>query len=122
MTLTADVKQYCDALTGTEKQTFDSLIAIAYRVNPAFQNSIRWKAPTFTLGDNWHHWIFSITKTKGGIALTFHKGALLRDEQGLLEGSGKYMRKIVYKDASDLGEAAIADLMREAIKHQSDML
>jgi len=32
------------------------------------------------------------------------------------------MRKIVYKDASDIGETAIADLMREAIKHQTDML
>lgn len=108
--------------TAHSQQTFDSLIAIAYRVNPAFQNSVRWKAPTFTLDDNWHHWIFSITRTKGGIALTFHKGALPRDKQGLLEGSGKYMRKIVYKDASDIDGAAIADLMREAIKHQTDML
>ena len=122
MTPTADVKQYRDALTATDKQTFDSLIAIAYRVNPAFQNSVRWKAPTFTLGDNWHHWLFSITKTKGGIVLTFHKGALLRDEQGILEGSGKYMRKIVYKDVSGIDETAIAGLLREAIKHQIDML
>ena len=108
MALTADVKQYRNAFTATVQQTFDWLVAIAYPVNPAFQDSVRWKALTFTLDNNWHHWILSITKAKGGIALTFHKGALLRDEQGVLEGSGKYMRKIVYKDVSDIDEAAIA--------------
>jgi len=55
------------------------------------------------------------------VSLVFHKGALLDDPAGLLEGEGRYLRQVPHdKAAKDPG--AVTGLVRQAIARQTDML
>ncbi|GIL12646.1 MAG: hypothetical protein BroJett038_13660 [Chloroflexota bacterium] len=120
-TLAPEVETLRAQMTDEERQIFDRLVAIAHEVDPAIQNSFRWKQPTFTLHDNWHHWLFSINRTKKGVTLNFHKGWLLDDPENVLRGDGAHMRQIVFKTQADIEQNMVAGLMREAIKHQTDI-
>jgi hypothetical protein len=50
------------------------------------------------------------------VNLGFYHGASLRDPTGLLEGTGKSLRHVKIRGASDVTNAAVAVLIREAIK------
>jgi len=59
--------------------------------------------------------IFSIALYPRWVTLFFLQGARLRDPHGLLKGSGKVVRHIVLKDACTLDEAAVRELMAQAL-------
>jgi hypothetical protein len=121
MSLVPDVQRVRDNLSKQEQKIFDAVVSMAERVNPSFQNRIQWQKPTFTLNDNWHHWIFSLSKTKMGMTLAFHKGWLLDDPQKILGGDGKHLRMLRFTDASQIQQGALKTLIREAVKHQLDL-
>lgn len=121
MSLAPDVQRARDGLSGKEQAVFDTVVSIAYEVNPSFQNRMQWKVPTFTLKDNWHHWVFSLSKTKMGITLTFHKGWLLDDPRRVLGGDGKHLRMLRFADVVEIKKGILESLIRSAIRHQTDM-
>jgi hypothetical protein len=83
--------------------------------------AIKWHRLTFTVDDNWHHWLCAIAVTKRGVNLMFHKGALLADPHARLRGEGRYLRQLTYADAvTHPGD--VAELVREAIAHQTELL
>ena len=88
MPLTPEVQRVYGNLSAQEQEIFDGVVSLAEKVDPSFQNRMQWQKPTFTLNSNWHHWIFSLSKTKMGMTLTFHKGWLLDDPQKILSGDG----------------------------------
>ncbi len=51
-----------------------------------------------------------------GVNLYFHQGTRLPDPEGLLEGTGKGMRHVKIRKASDIRPAAIEELVRAAYK------
>ena len=121
MTIIAEVEQIVDGLSDQEKAIFDTVVNIACKVDPSFQNRIQWKVPTFTLNDNWHHWIFSLAKTKKGMTVTFHKGWLLDDPEEALLGEGPHLRMLRFLTPGEIKKKILADLIRSAIQHQLDM-
>ncbi len=121
MPLAPDVQRIRDALSRQEQEIFDAVVSIAGKVNPSFQNRMQWQKPTFTLNDNWHHWIFSLSKTKMGMTLTFHKGWLLEDPQKVLTGDGKHLRMLRFTEVAQIRKNAVKELIREAIRHQLDL-
>lgn len=121
MMLVSDVQSVRERLSGQDQDIFDHVARLAYEVDPSFQNRMQWQKPTFTLNNNWHHWIFSLSKTKMGMTLAFHKGWLLDDPQRLLSGDGKHLRMLRFKDTGEVREDAVKELIREAIKHQLDL-
>ena len=56
-----------------------------------------------------------------GVSLVFHKGSLLDDPAGLLEGEGRYLRQVTYERAAKDPEA-VTELVRQAVARQTDML
>ena len=83
--------------------------------------AIKWHRLTFTVGDDWHHWLCAIAVTRQAVNLTFHKGSLLADPAGLLRGDGRYLRSVPHAQATEHPDAVTA-LVREAIARQTDML
>jgi len=49
------------------------------------------------------------------INLGFYHGASLADPTGLLEGTGKELRHVKIRDVANVGNAAVANLLRQAI-------
>jgi len=83
--------------------------------------AVKWGRLTFTVNGNWHHWLCAIAVTRRAVRLVFHKGSLLDDPAGLLQGQGRYVREILHDRAAADPEAVTA-LVRQAIAHQTDML
>jgi hypothetical protein len=96
---------------------------LASRVHAAgdgVAEAIKWRRLTFTFDGNWHHWPCAIAVTKRGVNLVFHKGSLLDDPAGLLQGEDRYVRQIPH-DRAAADPAAVTALVRQAIVHQTDM-
>jgi len=53
--------------------------------------------------------------------LLLHKGALLADPSGLLEGDGRYLRAITFSSPADVDADVIAPILREAATRQTEM-
>jgi hypothetical protein len=85
------------------------------------EQAIKWKRLTFTVDQDWHHWLCGMSVTREGVQIVFHKGSLLDDPARLLRGSGRYVRALHYQDAVRHLEAAKA-LIDEAVAHHRDML
>jgi hypothetical protein len=97
---------------------------LAGRVHAAVDGvdeAIKWGRLTFTVDGNWHHWLCAIAVTARGVSLVLHKGALLDDPAGMLEGEGRYLRQTPYDRVAADPEAAAA-LVRQAVVRQTDML
>jgi hypothetical protein len=121
MVLDPDVQRLRDGLSGKDQEVFDTVVSLAYDVNPSFQNRLQWKVPTFTLNNDWHHWIFSLAKTKMNLTMTFHKGWLLDDPSEELSGDGKHLRMLRFAGVDQIKGDVLQSLMRSAIRHQKDM-
>jgi hypothetical protein len=92
-----------------------------HAADPGLSEAIKWGRLTFTVADNWHHWVCAVAVTKRGVSLMLHKGALLDDPLGLLQGEGRYLRQLPFAVAADHAEA-VTDVVRSAITRQTDML
>lgn len=98
----------------------DELAAMVFVVDARVGEAVKWKRLTFTVGDNWHHWVCGIAVTRQGARLVFHKGSLLDDPKHLLSGSGPYAREVSYEVARK-DPPAVAALIGSAIAHQTDV-
>lgn len=121
MEINAEVLKYRSTMSSIYQEIFDRLATIAYQVAPDMDHAIKWRVPTFTVKGNWHHWLFSISQTKKGVTLNFHKGWLLADPEQVLQGDGKHLRQLVFTLPEQVHEEVVASLMREAIRHQIEM-
>jgi hypothetical protein len=121
MEIAPAVLSYRAALNQGYQAIFDRLTSIAQSVHPAMQNAIKWHVPTFTIAKNWHHWLFSITQTRKGISLTFHKGWLLVDPTHSLLGDGKHLRHLLFTDVEQINDHILAALIAEAVLHQLEL-
>jgi hypothetical protein len=97
---------------------------LADRVHAAGEGiaeAIKWRRLTFAVDDDWHHWLCAIAVTARGVDLVFHKGSLLDDPSGLLEGDDRYVRRLPH-DRAAADPTAVTALVRQAITHRTDML
>jgi hypothetical protein len=84
-------------------------------------DALKWRRWTFTVDDDWHHWLCAVAVSRRGVDLVFHKGALLDDPAGILIGEGQYIRSVSY-DVAATDEPALRALLREALDRRTDML
>jgi hypothetical protein len=99
----------------------DALAELVHAASTDIEEAVRWRRLTFTAGDDWHHWLCAVAVTARGVNLMFHKGALLDDPARLLRGEGRYLRQVPYDRAVEHPEE-IAELVRQAVARQTDML
>ena len=90
---------------------------IILATNSKVEEVIKWSTPTFMYKGN----IASFTITaKKFVSLMFHKGALINDKLGLLEGDGKEARVARFQDLKDIQtkKKALESVIKEWIKMQ----
>jgi hypothetical protein len=121
MLLDPEIQSVYDAFPQPARAIFDRIVAIAILADPALQNRLQWQKPTFTLNNNWHHWLFSVANTKKGVTVTFHKGWLLEDPYHALQGDGLHVRMLRFNESAEVNADILTGLIRSAIAHQLDM-
>lgn len=67
------------------------------------------------------HYVY-IAPFKNHVNFGFYRGALLDDGTGLFEGAGKEMRHMKLRHVDELGNAAIIDLIKQAIAERKQAL
>ena len=71
-----------------------------------------WKTPAFDL--NGPLCVFVVQKEH--VTLAFLRGAVLSDQEGLLEGKGKGVRNVKLRAPEDVKQQALKKLIEEAVK------
>lgn len=81
------------------------------------EETIKWSSPTFMYKGNIASFFMYARKF---VSLMFHKGALINDPNGLLEGDGKEARVARFDDMKDIAEKkqALQAVIKEWIKMQ----
>lgn len=72
---------------------------IILNMHPEIEETIKWSSPTFMYKGNMASYFMNAKKH---VSLMFHKGALINDNTGLLEGDGKEGRTAKFTDLADI--------------------
>ena len=100
-------------------ETLAKVRAIIHHADPDVTEEWKWAKATNPGTPVWSHDgdICTGEAYKNVVKLTFFKGASLNDPAGLFNSSleGKVRRAIDIKEADELNEAALANLIREAV-------
>lgn len=115
------VQAWLDRWSPAQREQVEGLASLVTGAAPDAVADVKWGRLTFTVGDVWHHWLCAVAVSKRAVSLVFHKGVLLDDPSGLLQGTGRYVRQVPHAAATADAEATAA-LVREAVVHQTDML
>ena len=97
------------------------LIDLVLDVLPDAQHERKWGQLSFTRGGDWHHWICAISSTRRAVRLVIHKGALLADPRGVMQGDGRYLRAIRFRSVEEVDASIVAPILREAAARQTEM-
>lgn len=103
------------------RTTVERLIDLILDVLPDAQHERKWGRLTFTREGDWHNWICAISSTRNAIKLVIHKGALLADPRGVMEGEGRYSRAILVRSPEQIDADVLAPILREAAARQREM-
>lgn len=118
---TPAVRTWLDKWSIEQREQVERLLSRVGDVAPEATADVKWGRPTVSLGGDWHHWMCAVAVSKREVALVFHKGALLDDPAGLLQGTGRYIRRVPYETVVAHADAVDA-LVHEAVAHRTDML
>lgn len=115
------VAEYIQSSPEAFQELIHALREVVYKAEPQMDEAIKWRRVTFTLNGNWHHWICGIERTQKYVSFIFHKGALLDDPSGILQGVGQWLRMLRVTSPTDIPTAPLIDLIRQAALKQTDM-
>jgi hypothetical protein len=118
---TVAVEQWLANLDPPTRAEVEEVGQVVTETDLRMERAVKWGRLTYSLEGNWHHWLCAVAVAKKATRLVFHKGVLLEDRSGLLDGSGRYVREMPLAAAlQHRGE--VTDLVRSAIRHETDML
>jgi hypothetical protein len=104
------------------RSTSKRVIGVILDELPDAQHERKWGRLTFTRGDDWHHWICAIAPSEKTLKLVIHKGVLLDDQWGAMEGTGRYTRSISFRAPEEVDPGVLGPLLRQAADRQTEML
>jgi len=83
------------------------------------EETIKWSSPTFMYKGNVASFFLNAKKF---VSLMFHKGAMINDESGLLEGDGKESRVARFESLDDIDKKkpALEGVIRKWIQLQDE--
>ena len=119
--LPSNINRYLNDLRPENIELVKIIIDYILESNPEFDCDIKWNQITFTLNQNWHHWIMAISESKKGITLSFHKGALIKDPRKILKGTGSHLRNIKYQYREQIDPDYLKRLIKSAVDKQTDL-
>ena len=94
------------------KEITNFLRKLLFQTSEHFVEDIKWGMPSYNQGGN----VCYLQPSKKHVNLGFYNGAKLKDENNLLEGSGKQMRHIRIKKIDDIDPEKVIGLIQEAIE------
>ncbi len=94
-----------------QRSTLESLRKLIRTAAPEAIEEIKWSRPCYSNANGMYCYLHS---TQSHATLGFANGALLKDPEGLLEGTGKLMRHIKFKEGSALPRSAVTALLKQA--------
>lgn len=106
MNTNPEVDAYLEKKNHPLTAEIDRVRQIILQTDPRIGECIKWSSPTFTYKGNMASFFMNAKKM---VSLMFHKGALIDDPTGLLEGDGKEGRTARFSDMEDI-EKKKADL------------
>jgi hypothetical protein len=115
------IATYFPALDEQSRSTVERVIDLVFDVLPDTEHSRKWGRLTFTRNGDWHHWLCAIATTRKAVKLVIHKGALLADPKGVMEGEGRYVRAIAFTSPEEVDVGVVAPILWEAAARQTEM-
>ena len=108
----ASFNDYLMDQTSGNRSIIRALRQFVKRIAPKLQETVKWGNGCWVGGNGPVAYVHAET---GYVQFGFFYGSLLSDPKGLLEGSGKYVRHIKVRDASDIDSRAFSALLKQAI-------
>ena len=113
------VDDYMNALDHPLKAELQVLREAILNVDPRITEQVKWNAPSFSY--NGYMATFSLHRTEH-LLLIFHNGAILDDQDGLLQGDYPDRRMVYFTDMADVTakKPALERAIREWIERMDD--
>ena len=114
-----DVDKYLDQKQHPLTNEIQRVRELMLEADPRVEEVIKWSSPTFMYKGNIASFFMN---SKKHVSLMFHKGALLPNRSGLLEGDGKEARTAKFSDLDDIEKkaAAVKATVQEWIEFQDN--
>lgn len=117
MNKTEKVTEFIQNLDNPFKDEIELVRKIILNSNSKITEDIKWSAPSFSYKGNIA--TFNI-RSKNFVNLTFHKGSLIDDGSGFLEGDSKEARVARFRDENEIIEKREA--LESAINRWIDLM
>lgn len=101
---------YFQQLDSPLKEVAQKLREIITSLSSDFVEQLKWNVPTYSINKN----ICSIMAHKHHVNLQIMRGAELKDSD-LLEGTGKGMRHLKFRNSNDVNTGLIKKLLTQAV-------
>ena len=105
-----DVNEYINSIDAPLKKIVEKLRQAVKGTSKELREEMKWNVPTYSINKN----ICSIMAHKNHVNLQIFQGAKIKDANKL-EGSGKGMRHIKYKDLNEVKVAQVKKYLKQAI-------
>lgn len=115
------VATHLSGLEEPSRPAVERLVELILDVLPDAQHDRKWGRLTFTRESDWHHWICAVSPARKAVRLVLHKGALLADPRGVMEGEARYSRSISFCSAEQVDAEVVAPILREAAARRMEM-
>lgn len=117
MNLNPEVSEFLAKKNHPMTAEIELIRQIILETDNRIEEAVKWSSPTFMYKGNIASFFMN---TKKFVSLLFHKGALINDKKGLLEGDGKEARVARFDNAADIRKkkAALQNVIKEWIKMQ----
>ncbi len=96
--------------TAENQRRIHSLARLVRQVAPEFTKHVKWGQGCWTLDGDPRIYIHAEPHY---VQFGFYRGSTLDDPEGLLEGSGKYVRHVKVFETRSLRRSALAELIRQ---------
>ena len=98
------VTEYIEQFSPEFRKILFRLRELILHVAPDAEEAIKWRAPTFGY---YRKPVCYIAGFNHHVTFAFYDGTMLNDPEGLLRGTGKYMRYIKFKSLEEMDEQQI---------------
>ena len=112
MTTAKSTDSWLAGLAPPLRQIAESLRHLIIQACPSLTESIKWGNPVYEQDGK----VCYLAAGKGYISLGFFNGAALSDPEGIIEGTGKRMRHVKFRELSEISQARLASWLRQAVE------
>lgn len=107
-----EITRYVNGLSKFQQEIIEKVRMVVLTADPSVKEGMKWGSVAFFNEKN----ICGFRVAKDHVTLLFMEGADLKDNFGILEGSGKKARTVKMATTADIPEEAIGDLVQQAIR------